>query len=79
VDKSSCLLLSNLFDPSQVNLAEEPEFFEDTKLDVKDECSNYGEVETIWVEENSLGNVWVKFANNNSAAAVKALEKLNGR
>ena len=79
VAKSSCFLLGNLFDPSQVNLSEEPEFYEDTRLDVKDECSNYGEVEKIWVEENSFGNVWVKFANNNTTAAAKALEKLNGR
>jgi hypothetical protein len=79
VAKSSCLLLGNLFDPSQVNLSEEAEFYEDTRLDVKDECSNYGEVEKIWVEENSFGNVWVKFANNNNTAAAKALEKLNGR
>jgi len=73
------LLLSNLFDPSQVNLAEEPDFYEDTRLDVKEECSSFGDVEKIWVEENSIGNVWVKFANNNNSAAAKALEKLNGR
>lgn len=73
------MLLSNLFDPSKVNLAEEPEFYEDTKLDVQDECSNFGQVEKIWVEENSVGNVWVKFANNDTAAAAAAFEKLNGR
>jgi len=46
---------------------------------VKEECSSFGDVEKIWVEENSLGNVWVKFSDNNNSAAAKALEKLNGR
>lgn len=46
---------------------------------MKEECSSFGGIDKIWVEENSLGNVWVKYANNNTAAADKALEKLNGR
>ena len=74
--QSSCLLLSNLFVPNEVNLAEEPDFYEETKLDVKEECSIYGEIEKIWVEENSAGNVWMKFAENNFNAAAKAIEKL---
>merc|ERR1711957_437222 len=77
--QSSCLLLSNLFYPEEVNLVEEPDFYEETKLDVKDECSIYGDVEKIWVEQNSMGNVWIKFANNNFTADNKVIEKMNGR
>lgn len=77
--QSSCLLLSNLFVPEEINLIEEPDFYEETKLDVKEECSIFGEVQKIWVEENSLGNVWIKFADNNFLAAHKVIEKMNGR
>jgi hypothetical protein len=77
--QSACLLLNNLFMPEEINLVEEPDFYEETKLDVNEECSIYGEVEKIWVEENSMGNVWVKFANNNYTASNKAIEKMNGR
>jgi len=78
--QSNCLLLSNLFDPTGVNLKDEPEFFIDTEDDVKAECSNYGRVEKIWVDQNSReGNVWVKFENKNYEATMKAFEKLNGR
>ncbi len=73
------MLLSNLFDPTKVNLEEEPDFFQETELDVKEECSLFGEVEKILTEENSLGNVWIKFANKNFSAAANACEKLNGR
>lgn len=77
---SNCVLLSNLFDPNQVNLKDDPDFFEDTKDDVFDECSNFGKVEKIYVDQLSKdGNVWVKFANKDVAAATKAIEVLNGR
>jgi len=80
VIQSNCLLLSNLFDPMGVNLKDEPEFFIDTEEDVKTECSNYGRVEKIWVDQNSKeGNVFVKFENKNYEATMKAFEKLNGR
>lgn len=73
------MLLSNLFDPTQVNLLDDPDFYTETCLDVKEECTLFGEVEKIWIEENSLGNVWIKFAKNNFTAASNAYEKLNGR
>ena len=79
-EPSHCFVLSNLFIPSQVNLQEEPNFFEDTQLDVKAECENFGKVEQCWADRySSTGNVWVKFSDNNIQAAKAAFEKLNGR
>lgn len=77
--QTPCLLLSNLFDPAQVNLKEDPNFYSDTKQDVFEECSNFGKVEGVWVDQHSQGNVWVKFANNNWQASKAALAQLNGR
>ena len=77
--QSSCLLLSNLFDPTQVNLKEDANFYSDTKQDVFEECSNFGKVEGVWVDRNSQGNVWVKFSQNNWQAARAAYDGLNGR
>jgi hypothetical protein len=77
--QSACLLLSNLFDPTQVNLKEDANFYFETKQDVFEECSNFGKVEGVWVDQNSQGNVWVKFSQNNWQAARAALEQLNGR
>jgi hypothetical protein len=79
VTQSSCVLLSNLFDPSSVNIAEEPNFYRETKEDVMNECSNFGKVEEVYVDQSSTGNVWVKFANSNWQAARAAVEGLNGR
>lgn len=77
---SHCLLLSNLFIPSQVNLQEDPNFFEETQLDVKVECENFGKVDQCWADRySSTGNVWVKYSENNARAAQAAIDKLNGR
>jgi hypothetical protein len=77
--QSNCLLLSNLFDPTLVNLKEDPNFYNDTRDDVYSECSKNGKIEKIWLDENSAGNIWIKFANNNYQAAKNTYDKLNGR
>ena len=79
VSQSSCVLLSNLFDPSAVNLSVEPNFYRETREDVTNECSNFGKVDKVQVDESSTGNVWVRFSNNNWQAARAAVEGLNGR
>ena len=79
VSQSSCVLLSNLFDPASINIHEEPDFYRDTKEDVTNECSNFGKVEKVFVDQTSTGNVWVKFENNNWQAARASVEGLNGR
>jgi hypothetical protein len=77
--QSHCLLLGNLFDPSTVNLRDEPNFFKDTKEDVFEECSNFGKVDDVFVDQNSNGNIYIRFANNNWQAAKAAVDGLNGR
>lgn len=79
VSQSHCVLLTNLFDPNQVDLEKDPDFYNDTYIDVKEQCMKYGDVDKIYVDENSMGNVWVKFANKDNQAAQKAYESLNGR
>ena len=74
-----CVLLTNLFDPSQIDKVKEPNYFTDLRDDVMDESSCFGGVETVWIEESSMGNVWVKFSHNNIEAARNAMQKLNGR
>jgi hypothetical protein len=77
--QSHCVLLHNLFDPSSINFREEPNFFKDTQEDVYEECSNFGKVEDVLIDQNSKGNIYVKFSNNNWQAAKAAVDGLNGR
>ena len=79
VPQSNCVLLSNLFDPREVDLDKDPDFFNETYEDVFDQSSNFGKVDFLWVDQNSLGNVWVKFEKDLVQAAAQAVEKLNGR
>eukprot|EP00826_Nyctotherus_ovalis_P017925 TRINITY_DN1530_c0_g2_i4.p1 TRINITY_DN1530_c0_g2~~TRINITY_DN1530_c0_g2_i4.p1 ORF type:complete len:179 (+),score=53.43 TRINITY_DN1530_c0_g2_i4:1839-2375(+) len=78
-EPSHCIYLANLFDLSLVDLEKEPTYFLEVREDVLAECSDCGEVEDIFVDQTSNGDVWVKFANKNVNAAKKAIEKLNGR
>jgi RNA-binding protein 39 len=55
---SPCLLLMNLFDPAEET---EPDFDEDIKEDVAEECNKYGRLEHVWVDKNSAGWVYMKF------------------
>ena len=76
--QSNCVLLSNLFDEN-IDLEAEPNFFTEIHEDVYDECSKDGKIETLWVDEKSPGNIWVKFEGNNLKAAALTIERLNGR
>jgi len=78
-EPSSCICLSNLFDLSEVNLEEDSTFFLDIRDEVLDECKEIGEVEDIFVDQTSNGDVWVKFAHRNIEAAKRAIKKLDGR
>ncbi|KAL1188532.1 Nucleolin 1 [Cardamine amara subsp. amara] len=71
---SECLLLKNMFDPSTET---EPEFDEDIKEDVKDECSKFGKLKHIYVDKNSVGFVYLRFEN--TQAAMGAQRALHGR
>lgn len=66
---SQCIVLHGMFNPSQVNLATDPEFFTDIHEDVGQECRKYGTVSTVWADKpSSRGDVWVRFADVTSAA-----------
>lgn len=72
---SRCVLLKNMFNPE-----EETERGWDKELaeDIKEECENkYGKVDAIKVDVDTLGEVWVRFADFDGAQ--KAIQGLNGR
>ncbi|KAL3514980.1 hypothetical protein ACH5RR_021882 [Cinchona calisaya] len=69
-----CLLLKNMFDPK---LESEPEFDQDIKDDVEDECSKFGKLKHIYVDKKSAGFVYLRFENSQSAIA--AQHALHGR
>lgn len=68
------LQLKNMFDPTKET---ERGWEDDIALDVKDECSKYGQVLHCKVDKNSLGHVYLKFSTVN--AAQQAQMALNGR
>eukprot|EP01017_Pseudomicrothorax_dubius_P025994 TRINITY_DN2866_c0_g2_i2.p1 TRINITY_DN2866_c0_g2~~TRINITY_DN2866_c0_g2_i2.p1 ORF type:complete len:152 (-),score=27.02 TRINITY_DN2866_c0_g2_i2:271-726(-) len=47
---TSCILLVNMFNPADVNLSADPEFFSDLRDEVEEECKKYGNVEKVFVE-----------------------------
>ncbi|CAL5371841.1 unnamed protein product [Camellia sinensis] len=65
---SECLLLKNMFDPATET---EPDFDLDIMEDVQEECSNYGRVKHIYVDNpswNSAGYVYLRFETVEAAA-----------
>lgn len=50
-----------MWDPEKVDLSKNQSFFIDLKDDIKTFCSDFGKIEKIYVEQNSNGNVWVRF------------------
>ncbi|KTW26337.1 hypothetical protein T552_02822 [Pneumocystis carinii B80] len=72
---SRCVLLKNMFNPQEESGDNWVRELED---DVKAECENkYGKVLHIHVEENSPGEVYIKF--DNVVAGERAIQGLNGR
>lgn len=73
-EPSAGLVLSNMFDPA----AEGKGFEEDVAVDVREECNaKYGRAGHVFVEKESQGIVYVRFAA--VGEAVKAQAALNGR
>merc|ERR1712232_820344 len=61
---SSIIVLHGMFNMAQVNLQNDPEFFNDIQADVEQECRKYGAVTMVWVDKQSQrGDVWVRFAD----------------
>lgn len=66
---SITIVLHGMFNPSQVNIQNDPEFFNDIEADVEQECRKYGSVAKVWPDQASpRGDVWVRFADITSAA-----------
>ncbi|XP_008338763.1 uncharacterized protein [Malus domestica] len=63
---SECLLLKNMFDPATER---EPDFDVDIKEDVEEECSKYGRVKHIYVD--NAGFVYLRFEAVEAAAAAQ--------
>ncbi|KAG0168133.1 hypothetical protein DFQ30_005170 [Apophysomyces sp. BC1015] len=74
VSASRTVMLNNMFNPEEET---EPSWVRDLESDVKDECLQYGDVDHIHVNEDSLGEVFLKFGKVDSAE--KAVKALNGR
>jgi len=74
---TNIIVLHGMFNPSQVNLAADPEFFNDIHADVEQECRKYGAVIKVHADQgSSKGDVWVKFIDPTSAASCqRALDR----
>jgi len=71
---SRCLLLKNMFNPDE---EEGLGWDQEIKSDVMEECSKYGQIQHIYVEQYSQGFVFVKFDSIESAQ--RAATALHGR
>ncbi len=71
---SNCFMLSNMFDPTAEN---EPGWDSEIREDVLEQCVRFGTVLHVHVDPYSQGNVYLKCALPQVAAA--AVNHLNGR
>jgi RNA-binding protein 23/39 len=72
------VLVCNMFDPVQEAAEGGPEWDQDIREDMLEECSKYGQLDTVHVEKNKPGGiVLMKFLT--VTAAMKAAQALNGR
>ena len=72
---SKGILLKNMFNPEEET---ERGWDNDLADDIKEECeAKYGKVNAIKVDADSMGEVWIRFADTHGAK--KALNGLNGR
>ena len=71
---TQCLLLKNMFRPEEET---EPEWWVDIAEDVREECGKHGEVSHVFVDRESEGFVYLKFATTEGAEGAK--RALHGR
>lgn len=71
------LVLRNMFSTQNVNISQEPNFFDDIKDDVTQEATKHGSVVHVHVDRASMnGTVYVRFSNMTEATSCKmALDK----
>ncbi|KAK2195966.1 bifunctional RNA recognition motif domain/RNA-binding domain superfamily/Nucleotide-binding alpha-beta plait domain superfamily/Splicing factor [Babesia duncani] len=71
------IILSNMFSPTDPGISQAG-FFSEIRDDVASECSKYGKVERVFINERAIdGKVWLKFGSSLDAAV--AFKALNGR
>jgi RNA recognition motif-containing protein len=58
---SNCVMLSNFFVKNDKRFKEDKYFYEDLYEDIKEMCEKCGKVEGIKIDQNSDGNIWIKF------------------
>lgn len=63
---TNCILLANMFDPSEVDLTKEPEYYIDLKTEVTAEVKKYGDVDSLVIDQAD-GNIWIKFRDQRGA------------
>ncbi len=65
---TDCILLKNMFDPATET---EPDWWVDIGQDVKEECGKYGPVRHVFVDKDSEGHVYLRFATVAAASAAR--------
>jgi len=78
VTTSNCLLLKNMFTPTDPEVHSNPNFDQEIADDVRDECAKFGRIMHVFCDRRSSeGAVYIRFSQNTEA--VKAFTELNGR
>jgi len=78
VTTSNCLLLKNMFSPTDPEVHSNPNFDQEIADDVKEECQKFGRIMHVHCDRRSSeGVVYIRFSTNTEA--VKAYTELNGR
>ena len=74
---STCVLLKNMFDPNGEDERNDPDFFDDLREDVKEECGKHGPVHDAKIERATAGFVYLKFGDVDSAG--RCVSSMNNR
>eukprot|EP01114_Cavostelium_apophysatum_P009992 TRINITY_DN2335_c0_g1_i1.p1 TRINITY_DN2335_c0_g1~~TRINITY_DN2335_c0_g1_i1.p1 ORF type:complete len:354 (+),score=98.02 TRINITY_DN2335_c0_g1_i1:487-1548(+) len=73
-EPTHCVLIKNMFDPASES---EPNWDQEIKQDVSEECSKFGSIVHVYVDKDSQGFVYMKFGS--IPGAQNAINALNGR
>jgi len=75
IQATTCVVVKNMFDPKT---EQEPDFEQDIREDVEEECSKFGKVKHIFVDKSSSqGVVYLHFSDVKGAE--KCVKAFNGR
>ena len=74
---SNCVMLSNFFVKNDKRFKEDKYFYEDLYEDIKEMCEKCGKVEGIKIDQNSDGNIWIKFNKEDNKINNCSLKLIN--